>query len=215
MEVLKTNTKTRKREATRKRRTTFISAFRGRRRKFQTNDLIIVMGDMNGKIGADNTDNNRTMGKHGCGTMNENGERLVYLCSINDIVIGGTLFPHHEIHKLTRYSPNGRDKNQIDHLIFNGKWRRSLQGVEVGTGDDISSDHHLGTALVKVKLKRAGPWIKGHSGFDVGKLSGPVVRKTFIPRVKNRFLALADLDQEERRTAEEAGDGTELFLHAF
>ena len=85
----------------------------------------------------------------------------------------------------------------------------------MGTGYDISSDHHLGTDLVKVKLKRAGPWIKGHSGFDVGKLSGPVVRKTFIPRVKNRFLALADLDQEERRTAEEAGDGTELFLHAF
>ena len=34
----------------------------------------IVMGDLNAKVGNNNTDHDRTMGKEGCGTMNENGE---------------------------------------------------------------------------------------------------------------------------------------------
>jgi hypothetical protein len=63
------------------------------------------------------------MGKYGCGNINDNGERLVDLCGTNNLVIGGTIFPHREIHKLTWISPNGRDKNQIYHIIINEKWR--------------------------------------------------------------------------------------------
>ncbi|XP_025078691.1 craniofacial development protein 2-like [Pomacea canaliculata] len=83
-------------------------------------DLLIVMGDMNAKVGNDNTHVERTMGRHGCGCMNENGERLVELCTMYNLVIGGTLFPHRTVHKLTWCSPNGRDSNQIDHLMING-----------------------------------------------------------------------------------------------
>ena len=53
--------------------------------------------------------------------MNENGERLVDLCEGYDLVIGGMLFKHKDMHKYTWTSPNNRDKNQIDHFIINGK----------------------------------------------------------------------------------------------
>ena len=85
-------------------------------------DLMIIMGDLNAKVGQDNSGYERTMGTHGY-VKNENGERLVEFCSSNNLVIGGTLFPHREIHKLTWYSPNDRDRNQIDHLLINAKWR--------------------------------------------------------------------------------------------
>ena len=39
-------------------------------------DLNIVMGDANAKIGTDNRGYEEIMGKHGLGTMNNNGERL-------------------------------------------------------------------------------------------------------------------------------------------
>ena len=78
------------------------------------------MGDMNAKVGDDNLGVERTMGRHGCGTINNNGERLVDFCADNSMVIGGTLFPHPTTHKLTWISPNGRDKNQIDHIAING-----------------------------------------------------------------------------------------------
>ena len=57
------------------------------------------------------------MGKHGCGTINNNGERLVDISEMNNCWIGGTIFTHKEIHKKTWISPNGRDSNQIDHIM--------------------------------------------------------------------------------------------------
>ena len=39
-------------------------------------DLTIVMGYLNAKVGGDNMYCDGAMGKHGCGTRNENGERL-------------------------------------------------------------------------------------------------------------------------------------------
>ena len=79
----------------------------------------IVMGDMNAKVVNDDTVYDRAMGRQGCGVMNENGEKLLEFCSTYDLVIGGTLLPHKDIHKLTWNSPNGRDKNQIDpHFLM-------------------------------------------------------------------------------------------------
>ena len=60
------------------------------------------------------------MRKEGCGIMNNNEERLLKFFMIYDLLIGGTLFPDHEIQKLTWCYPNRRDKNQIDHLMING-----------------------------------------------------------------------------------------------
>ena len=56
-------------------------------------DLTIVMGDLTAKVGSVTTYCDRAMGKHGCGTRNENGERLADVCNINNPVIGGTPFP--------------------------------------------------------------------------------------------------------------------------
>ena len=111
---------------------------------------------MNAKVGSYNMYCDRTMRKHGCGTRNENGERLIDFCNMNNLVIGGTLFPHQDIHKLTWRSPSGRDKNQIDHLMINDTWKRSLPDVRVKRGADVGGDHHLVTAFIKLKLRSAG-----------------------------------------------------------
>ena len=55
------------------------------------------MGDLSAKVGADNSGSHRVMGRHGSGVINENGE----FCTPNNLVIGGTLFPHREIHNIT------------------------------------------------------------------------------------------------------------------
>ncbi|VDI59975.1 Hypothetical predicted protein [Mytilus galloprovincialis] len=128
------------------------------------------MGDMNAKVGFDNTGYERVMGTHGCGKINENGERLVDFCSTNNLVVGGSIFPHKDIHKLTWYSPNLRDKNQIDHLMINSTWRRSLLDVKVKRGADVGSDHQLITALIQLKLRATGKKVPSRKRFDIDKL---------------------------------------------
>ncbi|RUS76707.1 hypothetical protein EGW08_015534 [Elysia chlorotica] len=127
--------------------------------------LKIVMGDINAKVGMENAGKELIMGKQGVGTRNENGELFVEFCSFNDLAIGGTIFPHKTIHKVTWTSPDlsiyrcavpspdGRTQNQIDHITIGRKWRRSLQDVRAKRGADAASDHQLVIAVLKLKLK--------------------------------------------------------------
>ena len=66
---------------------------------------IVLIGDLNARIGSNNPNREEVMGKFGVGVMNDDGERLCDFCSANGLVITGTLFPHKEIHKLTWRSP--------------------------------------------------------------------------------------------------------------
>nr|KAG5699266.1 hypothetical protein BaRGS_000468 [Batillaria attramentaria] len=97
-------------------------------------DMTILMGDFNAKIGSDNTGYENTMGTHGLGQMNENGERFADFCALNQLVIGGSIFPHQRIHKATWRSPDHVTENQIDHICISRKFRRSWRDVRVMRG---------------------------------------------------------------------------------
>ncbi|KAK3780057.1 hypothetical protein RRG08_061825 [Elysia crispata] len=122
--------------------------------KLPRKDVNIIMGDANAKVGSDNISYEEVMGKQGLGVMNDNGERFADFCSLNDLVIGGTIFPHKDIHKATWVSPDGGTENQIDHICISRKFRRSLQDVRVFRGADIGSDHHLVITTFQLKLER-------------------------------------------------------------
>ena len=128
-------------------------------------------------------------------TMNE--ERLVDWRAFNKMIIRGTLFPHSNIHKVTWTSPNGRDQNQIDHLMVNSMWRRSLLDVRVKRGADASSDHQLVTAKVRLKLRVAGPNKYTTPRYDIGILQDPRTKKSFVLQLRNRFQALSNIDEQD------------------
>ncbi|VDP23203.1 unnamed protein product [Schistosoma margrebowiei] len=98
-------------------------------KKCPRKDLTILMGDLNAKVGIDNTGYEDIMGRHGLGERNENGERFANLCASNKLVIGGTIFPHKRIHKATWISPDHTTENQIDHICINKKFRRTMEDI--------------------------------------------------------------------------------------
>ncbi|VDP49556.1 unnamed protein product [Schistosoma margrebowiei] len=107
--------------------------------KCPTKDLTILMGDLNAKVGMDNTEYEDIMGRHGLGERNENGERFANLCAFNKLVIGDTIFPHNGIHKITWTSSNTTTQNQIDHICINKTFRRTM---EDGIKETINSTCH-------------------------------------------------------------------------
>nr|KAG5707728.1 hypothetical protein BaRGS_003303 [Batillaria attramentaria] len=160
-------------------------------------DLKILMGDLNAKVGTDNTDRELIMGKHGTGTQNENGELFTEFCTTNDLVIGGTIFPHKTIHKTTWTSPDGRTVNQIDHITIGRKWRRSLLDVRAKRGADAASDHHLVIAAIKIKLKAYRDQADRPSHkYNVHSLKESIKTNAFRCELRNRFSALDTLPEE-------------------
>ena len=103
---------------------------------------LLCIGDFNAVLRGSNERFEACMGSMGVrNEMSENGVRFTNFCLANDVVIGGTIFQHHNIHKSTWKSPCGKYKNQIDHIAISRKHKSSLLDVRVRKGVDVGSDH--------------------------------------------------------------------------
>jgi hypothetical protein len=80
----------------------------------------------NAKVGSDNTSFEKVMGLQGLGEMNDNGERFTDLCTINNLVIGGTL------------SPTSRSTRQQGYYQITPPRTRSTICVSQGSFEDHS-----------------------------------------------------------------------------
>ena len=135
------------------------------------------------------------MGTYGLGVFYNQCERLVKMRIMNNLIIGGKIFEHKNIHKATWVSPNGKVKNQIDHILINKKWRSSLLDVKVKRGADVYSDHHLVIGKIRLKLRK-NKCKTPSKIIDFGKLKQPEIQQNFNIELKNRFEVL-QLEENE------------------
>jgi len=92
--------------------------------------IVILMGDMNVRVGSDNSGRSNVTGTHGVGTtVSENGGFLADFCEANELIIGGTLLPHRERHMVTWVAPDGGTQNQMNHILIRRRWKSSLLDV--------------------------------------------------------------------------------------
>ena len=121
------------------------------------NDMAIVMGDWNAKVGGKKEGENGIVGGRVLrGERNDNGERFVTFCATNSLFITSTMYPHKDIHKHSWTSPDGRYRSQIDHTAVNATFRKSVSDSRVYQGVDIASDHNLTVNVTQVRLCRPG-----------------------------------------------------------
>nr|KAG5688457.1 hypothetical protein BaRGS_003054 [Batillaria attramentaria] len=176
-------------------------------------DMTILMGDFNAKIGSDNTGYEDTMGTHGLGQMNENGERFADFCALNQLVIGGSIFPHKRIHKATWRSPDHVTENQIDHICISRKFRRSWRDVRVMRGADVSSDHHLLATTLRLRLKRHTNANSTRTRYNVGLLRNTDTQAAFRISLSNRFQPLQDLIEDSEMDIETQWEHSKKLWH--
>jgi hypothetical protein len=173
--------------------------------KKQKKKDIILGGGLNAKEGQDNKGLEHVMGRHGLGEWNENGQLFVDFCASHDLVIGRTIFPQKDCHKVTWVSPDHKTENQIDHVAVGWQWRRSLLDVRNKRGADIGSDHHLVVAKFRMKIQANKQRERQlRKRYDTSKLKDDKkVQELFKIELKNRFQLLTDMENVENETIEE------------
>ena len=166
--------------------------------KTPRHDILLLLGDMNAKIGSKLEGEDGIVGSYGLKCVrNENGEKFVSFCGLNNLAIATTMFPHKDIHLHTWTSPNHEHKNQIDHVAINGKFKRSVNDVRVMRGADVGSDHNLLITKLKLKLHKVqGKAIKSKR-YESCKLKIPEIKERFSLELKNRFSALTDIEEQD------------------
>ena len=139
---------------------------------------------------------------HGLGIQNNNGMRLMNFCDEAGLVVGGTMFPHRDIHKGTWRSPNLMYVNQIDHIIISRRHKSFLQDVRAYRGADIGqTDHYLLIGKIKLKLKKIQR--NGRKPvFDSGRLRNENVREEFRQKLEDGFQAARQTDTDSMNVEE-------------
>ena len=115
-------------------------------------DIKILLGDFNAKLGRE-VYYRRTIGKHSLHeTSNDNGTRLIDFAASRNIVASSTYFERKDIHKATWVSPDGRTKNQIDHVLIDGRHSSNIMDVKSCRGPNIDSDHYLVRVVIRDRI---------------------------------------------------------------
>ena len=124
-------------------------------RSIPSQEITMIMGDFNAKVGSTNTEENlsRIMGNFGLGSRNERGDRLIDFCLEHQLSLTNTMFQHHPRRLYTWISPGDRTRNQIDYILIDQRWKSSVKNVKTYPGADCGSDHQLLVLEMRIRFK--------------------------------------------------------------
>jgi len=123
---------------------------------------------------------------------NDNGRRLLNLCALNDLSIVDTWFPRKKIHQWTWYSPDGRTRKALDHIIVSRRWRSFVTNARVYRGAQLgNTDHRMLVGTFKLKLKLSRP-AQNSRPLDSCRLKDPTIASVDLLASLETWLSIAD-----------------------
>lgn len=170
---------------------------------------IIILGDLNGRVGLNDASSRDVIGNHGEVTRNSNGKRIIDFCLQNNLLVMNTFFKHKDIHKYTREVKSRNEKSIIDYVLIDRDWRKRINDVRVLRGAEIGSDHYLlrakttiGNQIQKTqattKIVKTNPITESIKSY---KLSNEEVSQKFCTEIEEE-ISKNSKDQNEQNLEE-------------
>ena len=125
--------------------------------KVSTDDMIIIMGDLNARVGNMQPQEpaSNSIGLFTVDSTNENGFKLIDFCTINNLIISNTFLEHKTVHQMSWMHPGNKTWHMIDYTLVNKKFRSSVEDVRIfrRASGAIGTDHYLMRANIRLHLR--------------------------------------------------------------
>ena len=165
-------------------------------------DILVVQGDWNAKVGKDaQADWREVCGPYCNVETNERGLRLLEFATFNNLVLTNTIGPHKPSRRWTWHRPDEKHHNQIDYTLVKKRFRSGVNILRTRSfpGADIGSDHDLVMMTFQVRLKKTRKPNQPRLRYDLEKLRDPDVACTFQATIGGKFaplIGLSDTDMD-------------------
>jgi hypothetical protein len=103
----------------------------------------IFLRDFNAKVGREDIFKPTLVKESLHKITNDNGVRVVNFATSKNLTLKSTMFPHHNKHKYTRTSPDGKTHNQTDHILVDRLRHPRIIYVQSFRAADCDTDHYL------------------------------------------------------------------------
>ena len=152
-------------------------------------DIKIILGDFNAKVGRE-VFYRPTIGKYSLHqTSNDNGTRVIDFAVSRNMVLSSTYFEHKNIHKATWVSPDGQTKNQIDHVLIDGRHCSNVLDVKSCRGPNVDSDHYLVKVVVRAKISTQHNQQPAVEKWAVEKLQNEDIKQKYVAKLEEKIIA--------------------------
>ena len=118
-------------------------------------DLLLVLGDLNARVGVRNRDFNmwsNVLGHFGIDDINQAGEDLLSFCDLNQLSLMNTWFQKRANLFGTWTHPATKQCSMIDFVMLRSAQRRHCLDVQVMRGATCWTDHKLVRAKLRLSL---------------------------------------------------------------
>ncbi|XP_068240272.1 craniofacial development protein 2-like [Palaemon carinicauda] len=161
--------------------------------KVDKNDILIIQGDWNAKVGKDALKDWKEFCGPPCNDVsNERGLRLLEFARYNNAVLANTLGEHKASRCWTWHAPNGI------HILVQNRFRSGIKRATTRTfpGADVSSDHDLVFVNFKLRLKTIKKPKNTRVKFSLDRLKDPNIAESFKATVGGEFAPLLTIEED-------------------
>jgi len=115
---------------------------------------IALLGVFITRIGADANSWTSVIGRFGVGKINENGQRLLELCSLLNLSVASSFFEGSLRSKVTWMHACSRRWHQLDHVITRRRQLRGLKQCRSMHSADCGTDHAVVRCTLQITPKK-------------------------------------------------------------
>ena len=124
-------------------KTSFYAALRSTLQHIPRTDKLLLLGDLNARVGANHQVWQTAIGRHGVGKSNNNGLRLFEVCSEFSLCITNTMFQLQNKFKISWMHPHSKHWHLIDFVIVRRSDLRDVKITRALRSADCWTDYRL------------------------------------------------------------------------